>query len=53
MGFMSNFSIPSGIAMALLVLATIMSIVSMATKHWEEMELKMPNIPGMDSLSGR
>ena len=43
MGFMANLSIPSKIAMALLNGAIIISIISMATTHWQEGEVTIPN----------
>ncbi len=46
---MSNMSFPSGIALILLTMATVASIVSMATNHWEDMKIKDLNLPGVTS----
>ena len=41
MAFMSNFTVVSGIAMGMLVAASLSSVVSLATNYWEDVKPKI------------
>ncbi len=46
---MSNMSLASGIALMILVMATIASVVSIATNHWEDIKIRDIDLPGVNS----